>query len=145
MRYKILYLISALDEGHGGHFHSLNHISRKIGEKHEVKIISFGPGRSPVLESNPYFLSHIPFSGIDFFKFKRRLYNEINDFLPDIYHCFDKGSYNVIRLLVSSRTNKIVLNKCGGPNPVYFPHVQNLILFSIETRQWFKKHVKYKT
>lgn len=141
---KILYFISLHNHGRGGHVHSLNHISQKIGENNEVKIISFGPGKSSILASNPNFLKHIAFNGLNLFKLQKVIKNESRVFNPDIYHCFDDGSYNIVRLIIPSNKNTLVLNKCGGPNPKYFPHVKNLILFSVENQEWFKNQNKYK-
>jgi len=141
---KILYFISVHSYGRGGHFHSLNHISQKLGEKHEVKIISIGPGKSDIIESNPHFHKHIKFKGFDFFKLKKIIRKESRLFKPDIYHCFDVGSYNIIRLIISSRKNKLILNKCGGPNPTQFPYVSNLILFSVENKEWFEGKRKFR-
>ncbi len=142
---KILFFISVHGHGRGGHFHSLNHISMKIGEEHDVKIISFGPGKSDIIESNPHFLRHINFKGLDFFKLRKIIKQETRIFNPDIFHCFDVGSYNIIRLIIPSNKNILVLNKCGGPNPIHFPYVKNLILFSIENYEWFKKQSKFKS
>lgn len=141
---KVLYFISVHGHGRGGHFHSLNHISKKIGEEHDVKIISFGPGKSDIIESNPHFQTHFNFKGYNFFKLQKAIKNQRRVFNPDIYHCFDEGSYNIIRLIIPSSKNVLVLNKCGGPNPTYFPHIKNLILFSLENQEWFKNHNKFK-
>lgn len=141
---KILYFISVHGHGRGGHFHSLNHISKKIGDEHDVKIISFGPGKSVIIESNPHFYKHINFKGYDFLQLQKTIKNESQIINPDIYHCFDEGSYNIVRLIIPSTKNILVLNKCGGPNPMHFPHVKNLILFSFENQEWFKKHNKFK-
>lgn len=140
---KILFFISVHGHGRGGHFHSLNHISMKIGEEHDVKIISFGPGKSDIIESNPHFLRHINFKGLDFFKLRKIIKQEARIFNPDIFHCFDVGSYNIIRLIIPSNKNILVLNKCGGPNPKYYPYVNNLILFSQENLDWFKNQQKF--
>lgn len=141
---KILYFISVHGHGRGGHFHSLNHISKKIGEEHDVEIISFGPGKSGIIESNPHFHKHINFKGYDFLKLRKAIKNESRVFNPDIYHCFDEGSYNIVRIIIPSNKNILVLNKCGGPNPKHFPHVKNLILFSVENHEWFKNQNKFK-
>lgn len=141
---KILYFISVHGHGRGGHFHSLNHISKKIGEDHDVKIISFGPGKSDIIESNPFFYKHFYFNGVNFLSLSRQINKARKEFKPDIYHCFDVGGYNIVRLIVNSRKNKIILNKCGGPNPNYYPHIHNLVLFSIENQDWFKDNDKYR-
>ena len=143
---KIVFFISIHRHGRGGHAHSLNHISREIGKHNEVKIISIGPGKSNIIEANPYFHKHLYFNGLNVFNIKRELEVLKTEFKPNIYHCFDVGSYNVIRLFVSSKKNKIVLNKCGGPNPTKyrFPFVYNLVLFSLENKSWFENNSKFR-
>lgn len=141
---KILFFISVHGHGRGGHFHSLNHISRRLGEENDVSIISIGPGKSDIIESNPHFRKHINYKGFDILKLRRVIKNEIKIFSPDIYHCFDVGSYNIIRLIISSKKHRIVLNKCGGPNPVEFPYVKNIVLFSKENQEWFEGQNKFK-
>ena len=140
---KIIYFISVHGHGRGGHFHSLNHISRVIGSEHRVKIISFGPGKSDIIASNPFFRSHIDFNGLNFFKLQLIIKQEVQVFQPNIIHCFDEGSYNIVRLITPSNKYKLVLNKCGGPNPKNFSHVQNLILFSLENQEWFQAQKKF--
>jgi len=141
---KILFFISVHGHGRGGHFHSLNHISRKIGEQNDVKIVTIGPGKSNVIESNPHFHMHLSFNGLNFFTLSKAINKVRQEYKPDIYHCFDIGCYNIIRLIISSRKNRIILNKCGGPNPDHFPHVQNLVLFSFENQLWFKDKKKFR-
>lgn len=142
---KILFFISVYSHGRGGHAHSLNHISKKIGEQNEVKIISLGPGNSNIIESNPYFLEHIAFNGLNLLYLKNKIDKLTRKFKPDIYHCFDDGAYNIIRLLISSRKNKIIVNKCGGKNPLRYPNIKNIILFSNENLTWFKNQKKYQS
>src|SRR5690606_9425179 len=40
---------------------------------------------------------------------------------------------------------KIVVNKCGGPNPNSFPVVPNLVVFSRENENWFLSRREFKT
>ncbi|MBC6369209.1 glycosyltransferase [Algoriphagus sp. AK58] len=141
---KILFFITVQGHGSGGHFHSLNHISRKIGEKFEVRIISIGPGNSQIIESNPHFLRHIKFTGLNFFYFKKLLRTEFLKFQPDIFHFFDVDSYNLVRLITNSTKSKIILNKCGGPNPKFYPYAKNIVLFSLENLIWFDSQKKFK-
>lgn len=138
-----MYFISVLGHGRGGHFHSLNHISKKLGEQNEVGIISIGPGRSKIIETNPFFLKHIKFYGLNFFKLKKEVKNVIRKFRPNLYHCFDTNSFNIIRLIISSKRHKLLINKCGGPNPIAFPLAHNLILFSQENMLWFENQKKF--
>ncbi|MDR6301793.1 glycosyltransferase family 4 protein [Mesonia maritima] len=143
---KVLYLINGLGTGKGGHFHSLNHISREIAKLNQVKIIVLGPVRSEIIEENPFFYRRIRFNGLNMWSVKNELDSFFNFFKPDIIHCFDVSVYNIAKLLVNGNKYKFVLNKCGGSNPPYFPYVENLILFSKENMKWFdnqnKKYAK---
>ena len=140
---KILYFISALGHGSGGHFHSLNHISRGMGIENNVKIVSIGPGFSPIISHNPFFDKHIYFKGFDFYSVCKKIKELIKIYQPDILHCFDDRCYNFIRLFCNPSKYKIIVNKCGGPNPKNYPFVNNLILFSQENFDWFEKNKKY--
>ncbi len=140
---KILFFISAHGRGHGGHNHSLNHISRALAEKHDISIYSIGPAETQILQRNPFFKGRIYYNGTNLLHLRRKLKGIIKDSSPDIVHCFDKKTYNVVRLFLSSRKTKIVVNKCGGQNPVRFPFVPNLILFSEENYEWFKQQKKF--
>lgn len=136
---KVLFFISVMGHGRGGHFHSLNHISNTLSENMDVNIYTIGPGKSSVLENNSSFKKHIPFNGINILQL-RSFFNAIkrkNDF--DVIHCFDSNSYNIVRLFLSTQKYFIFLNKCGGPNPIIYPHIPNLIVFSKENLEWFKE------
>ena len=77
---NILFLISVHDNGVGGHFHSLNHISSKLSETNNIKIITIGPGYSKVLMTNPFFYKSINFKYLKFYFLKRELNKIIKEF-----------------------------------------------------------------
>ncbi|MRH99158.1 hypothetical protein GH721_01315 [Kriegella sp. EG-1] len=93
--------------------------------------------------SIPNFLERLNFNGISIVNFNTKLTRIIKSYKPDIVHFFDSTSYNLIRPFLSNNI-KIVVNKCGGPNPKNFPKVDNLVLFSKENKEWFSKRNKYK-
>jgi glycosyltransferase involved in cell wall biosynthesis len=141
---KIVFFIRSEGDARGGHYHSLNHISKKLSEANGVRIITIGNNSSCVLTTNSCFWKHIYFYGFNILHLKREIRNVVNAYNPDIYHCFDVRSYNVVRLFISSKKHKIILNKCGGPNPIQFPYIHNLIIFSEEDQIWFKNQKKFK-
>lgn len=141
---NILFFISVYHDGTGGHFQSLNHISRKLAENNHVNIITIGPGHNSVIASNPHFYKHISFNGYTFFNLKKELYSAIKELSPDVYHCFDRGSYNVLRLFVSTKKHKVFINKCGGPNRLDFAIIYNIIVFSQENYNWFLNNSHFK-
>lgn len=140
---KILFFISVHGHGRGGHFNSLHHIANKLSVEHQVGIVSIGPGHSSIIANNSNFLSHVDFNGINLLELKSKSDEIVKQFNPEIIHCFDVGCYNIVRLLYSTKKMKIALNKCGGPNPKVFPYVKNLVLFSVENKQWFEKDKRY--
>jgi len=140
---KIIYFITARGHGRGGHFHSLNHIAAAIGENTDVEIYSLGTGYSEVIAKNIYFKQHLDFNGKNLFSFGKKIKEIIRTKNPDIIHCFDHTSYNVLSLIL--KNNNFVVNKCGGPNPIKFPYVQDLVLFSKENENWFKSNQKFKS
>ena len=139
---KILFVISVLKQGRGGHYHSLNHISKEIGAQLEVAIVTIGTAKSSVIEANEHFLTHIPHNGINFLKLRRKLRNTLSGFGPDILHFFDVNAYNAVKPIIGKRYT-LVVNLCGGPNPVDYPRVENLVLFSKENQSWFLEREKY--
>jgi len=139
---RILFFITVQKHG-GGHSHSLNHISRELGTKHEVLIISVGSGFSRVIGENPYFLNHFTPRGINFLEFFKEIDTTVHNIKPDIIHFFDSVSYNILRLRFSSRKYKIIINKCGGPN-IELPFVNNLVVFSQENYEWYRNIPKFR-
>lgn len=142
---KILFIISTLRTGQGGHFHSLNHISREVAKAHEVKIITLGPNTSKIIESNPFFYKSCYFNGRNFFSVRRRLKKVLQSYKPEVLHAFDIPSYIALKFLISPSHHAWVLNRCGGPNPPYFPKVENLINFSKENHEWFARRSQFHT
>lgn len=140
---KVLFVTSVQSHGSGGHFHSLNAISIVQSKKHEISIITIGRGQSEVLINNPFYLKHIEFYGWNLLSFRLKLTDVIQSVSPDVIHFFDIGSYNVLSVLHVFGTKKIVVNKCGGPNPTRFPFVKNLIVFSEENYKWFSENKNF--
>lgn len=141
---NVMFFISVHSHGRGGHINSLHHIVNKLAKNHNVSVISIGPGSSSFISQNTHFRKHIYFNGVGLLGLKRQCDILIKQNKPQIIHCFDAGVYNIIRLLYSSTKIKIALNLCGGPNPRKFPYVKNLVLFSVENKQWFEKDGRYK-
>lgn len=141
---KVLYLISVRGHGSGGHAHSLNHIVKALSNHIETKIVTIGKGRSRILENNNSFLAHINISNFGVYRFRKEINKIIKEFKPDILHCFDFNVYNLLKIGIYPKYARIVVNKCGGPNPIDFPFVSYLVLFSEENKQWFEAQKKFK-
>lgn len=144
---NILFLISSKDKGAGGHYNSLYQVSLEVSKKHKVKIILLGKGKSPIVESSPFFSRQIKIGhGLkDFKTLKRKLNKETKDFTPDIVHCFDTDSLNSVLLSRSLKNVPKVLNKCGGRNPLKnnYQHADAIVVFSKENQDWFLSNKNY--
>ncbi|WPL10849.1 MULTISPECIES: glycosyltransferase family protein [Thiorhodovibrio] len=141
---KVLYVISVFNEGSGGHYHSLDHISRAVAEVEDVSIVSIGKRESNTLSSSPHYRGNILFNGCNFI----RLFKQLNDFLtkinPDIIHFFDAYSYSIVTLNPLYRRWPMLLTKCGGKNEIHYPKVAALTLFSKENLDYFLCQRKFK-
>lgn len=136
---KILFFIFARTDARGGHYHSLNHISQKLGEKYRVQIVTIGYGNAKVLEENPYYDTHIPFNGLNVVDLFFRSKQIIKEFQPDVIHFFDIRSFNILRLFLNSRKRKLILQICGGPNRPKVPFARDIILLSKENYDYYSK------
>ncbi len=141
---KVIFFISVMGHGRGGHFHSLNHISDALTQYVNSNIISVGPGKSQVISNNRSFHSHIDTNQYNFIQFRKKIQDILKVESPDILHCFDSNVYNILRLAVYPKKTRLILNLCGGPNPRFFPKISHLVVFSDENRIWFQNQVKYK-
>lgn len=144
---NILFLISSEGNGAGGHFNSLYQISMEVGRKHNVKVILLGKGKSPIVESSPHFDRKISVGhGLkDFQSLRREMKKTTIDFQPDIIHCFDTNSLNRVILSRSFKHTPIVLNKCGGRNPLKnnHQHADAIVVFSKENQDWYLNNKNY--
>jgi hypothetical protein len=128
------------NKGVGGHYFSmLSLLDMEVFNG--ADILEIGYNKSPILSN----LKSYKFINFSFFKciwalreLKSTLLNResINVF------CFDVYSYSLIRMLLSKKSNNITITlvKCGGPNPsLYYPKTDNLICFSKENYDFFRK------
>lgn len=144
---KVLFLIYSHGPATGGHFHSLDTISRHLGNRVEVGIVSIGSNVSPVLEANPCFSTHLTYGkGIGYPAFLKELKTCIRSFGPDVVHCFDAAALCLAAPVIGLGKYKVVLNKCGGPNPVKnrWVYCKDIVFFSLENYEWFKGADFYK-
>lgn len=138
---KILYVISCNGGGNGGHNHSLNHISKAIEEKAEVKIVSVGLGEPNVLLSNPNYMGKLSFKWWNIWSLNQQLKDLYKTFKPDVIHCFDGSSALILMAQPFLFGEKIMYTKCGGPNErkMVAQVASDVILFSKEN---YKDHIE---
>lgn len=143
---KILFVIHSSGKASGGHYHSLDQISRNLAKSIDLEIISFGTIESPVLSYNPYFKKHFNFTNrYELFKLKAAFRKYLNSSNPTHIHFFDTESLNQVLLINRLKGLPVILNKCGGPSPLRkkWQIVDELILFSKENYNWFLNNKSY--
>lgn len=143
---NVLLFIYCQGKASGGHYHSLDQLSKEIGKVVSLKIVSFGPVTSPVLLGNPYFKKHILFNNKkDLFLLNNSVKELVLEESTSLIHCFDTESLNWMLIMPSTFKIPIVLNKCGGPNPLRknWQHADSIVLFSKENYNWFESNIHY--
>jgi glycosyltransferase involved in cell wall biosynthesis len=146
---KLLFFISSSGgNAAGGHYNSLHQVTLEMAKTNEVKIVMLGKVLSPVIKDNPYLFKHfvLGHSIKDIFSFNKQIKDLFKTYIPDVIHCFDTNSLN--RSLLSTAINSIpiVINKCGGPNPIKdnYQHADATIVFSRENQEWYLNSRYYK-
>lgn len=140
----IVYFITTVGHGKGGHFHSLNTIANAIGKTQNVHVINIGYKPSEVLDSANYSYTFVSFNGYNVLTTYAKINKLIEQLQPDVIHAFDVESFAFSRRFSKKRNQPSFLNKCGGPNPKkYFPQPNQLILFSKENETYFKTNPRY--
>ena len=138
---KIVYLIYSTNIGLGGHYYSLLALSNALQFDNDISIINMGYIFSKTLENQQYktyFIKHRNL--ITTCILLKRLIEKLK---PDIIHSFDPPSLALLKLIMRKKKLKHIHTHCGGPNPNFFPTTKNLILFSQENYQFFKRKKCY--
>ncbi|WP_272666343.1 hypothetical protein [Providencia sp. PROV174] len=145
---KVFKFISTLGHGRGGHFYDITAISEALdNEGIDITIIEIGIKKSPVIEKSSINHLFIYFNGFNFFSLIRKLVKLTKKEKPNVINSYDLISYSISRIISILTNTKIVLSKCGGPNPVkkeYFPKLTSIITFSKENYLFFSKNKKIK-
>lgn len=141
----IVYFVTTVGHGKGGHFHSLNTIANAVGLSEDVYVINIGFKPSNVLDQTNYKYAFVGFNGYNFLSTYFNIKKLIKQLEPDAIHAFDVQSFAFSRLFSKGRKQASFLNKCGGPNPKkYFPIANQLMLFSQENQAYFESNIRYK-
>lgn len=144
---KILYIVSNINtasRGNGGHYYSMLATAEALKDGNEVFILNIGTSESIALQKTKFKIINIVDSKLR----TSRLLKNLNEFLQenpvDIIHSFDDLAFFYSRTISVWRKIPIVLTKCGGVNPRYYPFCRNLVTFSLENTIFFKKEKKFR-
>ena len=141
---RIIFCITTLGHGKGGHFFSLRSIAEQLGKDHEVQIVNFGRSPSPVFVDTTLPYRFIPYHGWDWLSTAVRFRKLLQLEKPDVVHAFDVPAYGVARA-AAPRSLVLAMTQCGGPNPRrYYPKVDDLMVFSQENLDFFRGHRRWR-
>jgi glycosyltransferase involved in cell wall biosynthesis len=143
---KILFAIASINSksnGLGGHYHSLLTAAKQLSREHEIIIVNIGNNPSKALENCEFKTYALIYKNMAVIKVFNQLTKIINKEKPEILHAFDVLAFYWVRLAGHRLKTPFYLTKCGGANPVYFPYIENLILFSSENLEYFKSKKKF--
>lgn len=141
---KLLFIISSVGHGKGGHFFDLNTIANALGNSHEVYVVNIGKTKSVVFDDIQFTSEFVPFNGWNFFSVLSNIKSISEKFKPDAVTAFDVPSFSFSRLISKRYKQQNFLTKCGGPNPRrYFPLMDNLVVVSRENYYYFKNKKRY--
>ena len=123
---NVLYVITSLNKGVGGHFYSLKTIVENL-KSSNINPTVVCIGNSPIIESGDftkYFFSiHLKIS-----KIKTKIESLMIKHKIELIHSFDFIAFNYIRGLESPHLQ----TKCGGPYNRFIPNNKYITLFSSE-------------
>jgi glycosyltransferase involved in cell wall biosynthesis len=143
---NILFVVYTYGNASGGHYHSLDQVSKEVSKSHHVEIVTFGSSISKVIKSNPHFRKHFEYHSVfSLPKLLASFYREQKGKEYDVIHFFDTESMCILLPFFPFRNTPYVLNKCGGPNPLRkkWYLADHLILFSKENYDWFDQSKFY--
>jgi hypothetical protein len=143
---KILFVITGNGHGRGGHVNSLDHISRAVAQKADIKIVSIGLTESPVLKENPYYFGVFKFKWFSYFTLQKKFKELFKTFNPDVIHCFDGSSALLLMALPGLFSKKVIYTKCGGPNErkSIAQITGDIVLFSQENYDSYRSNNRFK-
>ena len=139
---NILYLISCLKQGKGGHYYSLKTTADEMNKTNRVFIASIGTDVSPVFKNmQNYFPITTRFPT---YESVRKIISIVKENNIDVIHSFDDNADFFARITSNITKVPALLTKCGGPIPKkYYPKTRTLVVFSLEDMHYFNKSRKH--
>jgi len=142
---RVIYLVTTLRHGIGGHIYSLQTTAGSLMEQIDVEIVNIGIKPSPVLDNSKINYQFIFCNGFNFLSVIKKLNVIIKNNEPDILHAFDDKAFLFARIVSYKNKIPIILTKCGGENQKKYPYNKDLVLFSQENIDFYKSYNKFKS
>lgn len=136
--------INTASKGNGGHYYSMLATAGVLEKSNRVLVLNIGTAESIALERTELEVINIIDPHLRTFSLLKRLNKILKQNSVDIIHSFDDLSFFYSRTVSVWRKIPIILTKCGGVNPRYYPFCRNLITFSVENTAYFRSKKKFK-
>ncbi|MDK2971487.1 MAG: hypothetical protein PWP23_1242 [Candidatus Sumerlaeota bacterium] len=142
---RVLFFISVMGHGRGGHFYSLRTTAEALSAHFPCRIVMLGKKVSPVIASSSVPHSLVRATGWNHPAAVLAIKREIREFRPTVLHSFDVSSHGLVRAAGVLSRLPVVMTKAGGPNPKrFFPRADHIVLFSKENADFFAAHPKFR-
>lgn len=131
----------------GGHYYSMRaiaeayHAGNTRGDA--VDLCTIGTCPSPVVEGSPLKHVHIAAGPGSFQSAWRAFSGLVRSGGYDVLHAYDLVAHGFTRFAAARHSKKLVLTRCGGPPPIYFPFSPAMVLFSRENLDAFRARRKF--
>lgn len=142
---KIMYLICThlVSNGIGGHFHSLKSTVEALNENVQCIVVNIGRIESPVINTLKSRVYNINYTYYNPITIALKLIKIVKSEQPDVLHAYDINSLFYAAIISHYCKKPYISTLCGGPNPVFFPKIKDLILFSNENKKYFEQDPNY--
>jgi glycosyltransferase involved in cell wall biosynthesis len=142
---RVLFLISVMGHGRGGHFYSLRTTAEALAAEFPCMVVMLGRHESPIVGASSVPARVVRTTGWNLPSALGGLLAVIRDWKPTVLHAFDVSSHALARLAGARAGLPVVTTKAGGPNPKrFFPLAEDIVLFSSENMEFFSAHPKFR-
>jgi len=145
---RVLFVIQnvrGINTGAGGHYYSLLTTANALHPHITVGIIVAGNQDQFILRNLEYPTWNVGFgpgsvrSGLSEFQ------KVVRQFAPDVIHAFDVNSFWLARMATLRECQGLLLTKCGGAIPRYYPYVEDLVVFTRQDKAFFSGRKKFQS
>lgn len=141
---KVIYFITNMSHGRGGHFYSLKTTVEGLSSVIEPFIINIGKKHSQIVDTTNAPHKNIYCNGWNSLFTLYNLMRVVQKQKPKILHAFDVDALFFARIISFLLKIPLVYTKCGGANPKsFYPYVNEFILYSQENTKFFQAMPKY--
>ncbi len=142
---KVIYLVTTLRHGIGGHIYSLHTTADSLKDEIDIKIINIGIKPSPIFNDSTDDYQFIFCNGFNFLSVIKKLNAIIKNEDPSCLHAFDDKAFLFAKIVSYKNNIPVLLTKCGGENHKRYPYNRDIVLYSQENIDFYRSIKKFKS